>query len=588
MCPTRGRSAANQSAGEYPKPRNHAITHGLCAIPSNNFIRSKKSKFMKSFYNWTTVGRAVIIAFAIFNENLFAAAFTDGNIIICRVGDGTTAEASTGDPVFLDEYTTSGTLVQSIPMPTTSSGSGNSPNALVMSGTATSEGLITRSTDGRYIIITGYKSTIPAGSSLPASLSTTVPRTVGRVDSSGNIDTTTALTDFATGSNPRSAVSSDGTAFWLTSGVTSPRYATFGATTSLQISTTVANERQVNIFNGQLYISDSSGSAVRIGAVGTGLPTTAGQTIVNLPGFETSGSPYAFFFCTLNGGSSYDTLYVADDTNAAVSLQKWALVSGNWVLKNSVNENGVRGLVGVVNGTTVTLYSTTGASAATGGGTFWSITDTAGYNANFSTTTPTVLATATTDQAFRGVALAPFLVTAGADTIQRPNGSGNGTKIDVGTLLNNDSVSSGTKSITAVSPTSTGGGTVTLANGWVYYTPSGNPASDTFTYTLSDGLGGTATGTVTVNLLPPNNAASLNVVYGPMVVSGNFIVRFAGVPSDTYTVESNNVMSGTGWVKQGNYTAPADNTAGFGIGIFQVSDPTDGTSRFYRTVYPSY
>src|SRR2546428_816309 len=46
------------------------------------------------------------------------AAFTPGDLVIYRVGDGTTGSlASTGSPVFLDEYTTLGVLVQSIPVP---------------------------------------------------------------------------------------------------------------------------------------------------------------------------------------------------------------------------------------------------------------------------------------------------------------------------------------------------------------------------------------------------------------------------------------------------------------------------------------
>ena len=66
------------------------------------------------------------------------AAFTPGNLVIYRVGDGTSPLAGTGNPVFLDEYTTAGTLVQSIPMPTTVVGANR---RLVAGGTATSEGL---------------------------------------------------------------------------------------------------------------------------------------------------------------------------------------------------------------------------------------------------------------------------------------------------------------------------------------------------------------------------------------------------------------------------------------------------------------
>ncbi|WP_075074266.1 Ig-like domain-containing protein [Longilinea arvoryzae] len=67
-----------------------------------------------------------------------------------------------------------------------------------------------------------------------------------------------------------------------------------------------------------------------------------------------------------------------------------------------------RGLTGIVNGTTVTLYATRkGGNAAIGGGELVSLVDGGGYNAAFSSSTPTLLATAAANTAFRGVALAP-------------------------------------------------------------------------------------------------------------------------------------------------------------------------------------
>ena len=44
---------------------------------------------------------------------------TGGDILVARVGDGTAALTNLGNTYFLDEYTPTGTLVQSIAMPTT-------------------------------------------------------------------------------------------------------------------------------------------------------------------------------------------------------------------------------------------------------------------------------------------------------------------------------------------------------------------------------------------------------------------------------------------------------------------------------------
>ena len=322
------------------------------------------------------------------------------NLVVYRVGDGSGSLASTGNPVFVDEFTTAGALVRSTGMPT-------APHRLVASGTATSEGFITRSSNGKYVLLTGYDSTIPM-TGLASTASNVVNRTVGRLDASGAVDTSTGLTDAATGNNPRSVASVDGSSVWLTGGAGGIRFANFGAGTSVQLSTTVVNLRQVNIFGGQLFVSDASGSAVRVGTVGSGLPTTSGQTISNLPGFPTStGSPYGFFLADLDPNTpGLDVAYVADD---GVGLLKYSLVGGTWIANGTLGAaaDAYRGLTGSVSGNTVTLYSTRkGGSGATGGGELVQVIDAGGYNTALSGT-PALLATAAANTAFRGVAFAP-------------------------------------------------------------------------------------------------------------------------------------------------------------------------------------
>ncbi|HEX8913800.1 MAG TPA: PEP-CTERM sorting domain-containing protein [Humisphaera sp.] len=323
-----------------------------------------------------------------------AAPITAGNLVVYRVGDGSAALTNAGTAVFLDEYTATGTLVQSIALPTAANGS-NLP--LVASGTATSEGLLTRSADGRFIVLAGYGTT--AGTAgVASSASTSVPRVIGLINAQGTVDTTTGLTDAASANNPRSATSTNGTDLWLTGGAGGIRYATKGGTTSTQLSTDVTNLRQTNIFNGQLYVSTSSGTAVRLGTVGTGTPTASGQSITNLLGIPATGSPYAFHLADLSTTmDGPDTLYLTDDT--ANTISKFSLVGGTWTLNNTVAATSVRGLTASVSGTTVSLYATNGTLLT-------SLTDTAGYNANNNGTLATI-ATAATNTAFRGVALAP-------------------------------------------------------------------------------------------------------------------------------------------------------------------------------------
>ncbi|HTT57235.1 MAG TPA: ExeM/NucH family extracellular endonuclease [Opitutaceae bacterium] len=327
-----------------------------------------------------------------------AAAFTPGNLVVVRVGTGSAALSSSAAAVFLDEYTPAGALVQSVALPTAPS----LPNRqFSLSGTATSEGALALSVDGRYLVLAGYDAA-PGAGSVTTSSSASVNRVVARAAADGTVDTTTALTDFSTGSNPRSAASTDGTALWVAGGAGGARYATFGGTTSVQLSTTVVNLRVLGIFGGQLYTSSASG-AFRLATIDGGLPTTSGQTTVNLPGFPTSGgSPYGYFFATLGAGPGPDTVYVADDSSGA-GIQKYALVSGSWTLKGTITVANVRAVTGQVAGSTVTLYAS---GATTSVGTLYAYTDTSGYNAAPSGTLST-LALGAPNTVFRGLAFAP-------------------------------------------------------------------------------------------------------------------------------------------------------------------------------------
>jgi alpha-tubulin suppressor-like RCC1 family protein len=146
-----------------------------------------------------------------------------------------------------------------------------------------------------------------------------------------------------------------------------------------------------------------------------------------------------------------------------------------------------------------------------------------------------------------------------------------------------------TLTVTAVSATSTNGGTVTLDYGYItYYPPTDVTGADSFTYTVSDGHGNTDTGTVNVTIAS-STAVSLNVVYGPVVEYGDFVVRFAGTPGCEYTIEYTDSLDSPNWQWYANVTAPTDNANGFGKGIFEFRESTSvAPSRFYRTVYPSY
>ncbi|MDQ3457325.1 MAG: hypothetical protein M3513_18095 [Actinomycetota bacterium] len=313
-------------------------------------------------------------------------------------------------PAFLDEYDAAGTLVQSIALPTADDGSNRQ---LTNNGTASSEGFLARSTDGRYLTFGGYDA--DPGTTNPASLSSSaVNRVVGRVDGSGVVDTSIALSDAYSIGNIRSVVTDDGTRYWTGGSNAGVRFATAGATTSTSISTTTTNIRVVDIDSGQLYATSGSASNLAVNRIGSGLPTTSGQVATPIFPLLTGSptpSPYGFTFLDRNAAvPGNDTLYLADDTSTG--LRKYSFDGTTWTARGTFALS-TRGLTGTVTGSTATLYATT----TTGAGSLVRIVDTAASDAAISATS-TVVATGLANTAFRGVAFAP---TGGSTTPTAPS-----------------------------------------------------------------------------------------------------------------------------------------------------------------------
>ena len=175
--------------------------------------------------------------------------------------------------------------------------------------------------------------------------------------------------------------------------------------------------------------------------------------------------------------------------------------------------------------------------------------------------------------------------TAGADTL--------GTEQDkpvtaaVAKLLANDSDPDGDGlTISAITTPSSQSGTVTLSapgnSGTITYTPAaGFKGTDVFTYTLSDGRGGLATGTVTVTVRD-KNAPSLNVISITLTPQNTVLIKFAGIPGRTYQIQSTTDLNQPFTdVPGGQKTADAQ-------GRFEFEDTTNSSvnSRFYRAIEP--
>jgi len=354
--------------------------------------------------------------------------FTAGDLVIERVGDGTTTLINSGNPIFLDEYTPAGALVGSVEMPTTTTAGGNVQ--MLESGTATYDGELTLSADGSHLIVAGYDAA-PGGTSLTGSASASVPRVAGSVDANGNINSTTALTDFATIQNYRSATSSDGVTSFYVSGNNSTgnsgiATAGLGATTSTEVNADgTGGSGEVVIYNGALYaVSRTAGTGYTVATFTPSLPSGA-ATAVPLTGFPTVAkgsalpSPDSIFLAKLNptGTANPDTIYVTDDSatpagGTAGEIEKWSLVGSTWTETGFIAAPLARGLTGVVTTSpssglpVVTLYATSSGSGSITG-TLYSATDSTGFDGTASGTATTVVASIPTNETFRGITMAP-------------------------------------------------------------------------------------------------------------------------------------------------------------------------------------
>ena len=374
-------------------------------------------------------------AAAVVSATGFAGPFTAGNLVVVRVGDGVNPVASVASQIFLEEFTLGGAPVQTINGPVTTVGANRQ---ITMTGNSTSEGALFRSTDKHFLTFVGYDAAV--GTATPGTTSAaTINRVVAVANNAGVINTTTALSNANNNNQIRSAISTNGTDIWIGGNGTSTTggalYTTIGSSTAVQLASTPTNGRVIGIFNGQLYLSTQSGAFKGVNSVGTGLPTTSGQSTTNLPGFSSITVPvldnYGYYFADAN------TLYVAQNGTVAsgAGILKLTFDGSTWSIAYTLNvglTTGIRHLIGkTVAGNTV-LYATTGPTVVTASNQIVTVTDT-GVGSEFFP-----VATAPTNEIYRGIAFAPEA----SGTIVNANSivvtSGDQFSGNLGSLANSD------------------------------------------------------------------------------------------------------------------------------------------------------
>ena len=360
-----------------------------------------------------------------------AAPFSGGSLVVERIGNGTTTLSSTAFQISVLEVTTAGSLTQTIILP-----SGTS-DPQTDSGSASSDGYL--NTYSGFVSVPGYNNA--AGTAGVASLNSKVNSLLG---TSGTVVTRTLFpTGGPTGTPPspfsgnnyRSSIATSGSTFYAT-GHSSGSPVTGGAwyfdgTAFTQVSSTatgqVTNLRNVEIYNNQLFFSTGSGTTRGVYSIGSGLPTTSGQTATSFINMGTSAEAYGFVLFDTNNDSTLDLAYVADDrtTSTAGGINRFNFSGGAWsqtgsafrfdtsssLLTTSTAAAGgslvsIRGLTGTYDAatSTATLFATT---TQTSDNSLISFLDTGSLSTS---TTFNTLQSAGTNFVFRGVDVSPVAV----------------------------------------------------------------------------------------------------------------------------------------------------------------------------------
>ena len=276
------------------------------------------------------------------------AQFTPGDLVVVRVGDGTTTLANSAGPISLLEFDTIGTVISSpISVP---SGSGG----LQISGTGTSEGQLVLNADHTALTLAGYVPPFGGSGSLSGRSAANAPRGYVTIDYNRNVSATTTLTSDYSGQNIRSGFASSSSLWFTGSGTAAGNgLVYYNGTTSTTIQG--VNSRVLGYYGGSLYYSTGSGTQGIYKY--SGLPTSATTSTAFITGVSGQGtSPYDFVLST-----DGNTLYVADD---GIGVQKFTYNGSAWSLAYNFTDtdaanNKAYGLAVDFSGANPTIYWST-------------------------------------------------------------------------------------------------------------------------------------------------------------------------------------------------------------------------------------
>ena len=326
------------------------------------------------------------------------------NLVVIRVGDGAQTLSLNGNSIYLDQYTPAGAYVNTVTVPDSGTNSMvdiGMDNLTGVNSGATTGSCITRSLDGRFMVIAGYNTNLSHGADLSQSASTNVPRGVGLIESHGTYTMPVADTSSTYTSTLWRAALSDGTNnFWGAAEIVGTYYFGFNAAPAI-VQTNMINMRSMSQYNGDIYCAGAMSNQTGVLKV-SGMPTGFRSGT-----FLFAGSSGTFDMAVSPNGN---LIYVVDQRalGSGGGIQRYDFNGTSWALTYTLQigglnstKTGPRYITGDFSGPNPILYVTSN------DGTFdnnriISVVDTG------SGSTGTTLATAGVNQTFRGIQFGPL------------------------------------------------------------------------------------------------------------------------------------------------------------------------------------
>jgi hypothetical protein len=363
------------------------------------------------------------------SQNTPITKFTAGDLVVMRGGDATHSQNdySTGEvPMYLDEYTASGTYVGTYAIPT-------AVMTLPGIGLASHEGHLNISGNGQYIDFAGYQQPIdPNTARVTDGSGTGAYYQIGQVSTSGLFSHTALNATVASPQYLRAAYSNDGSEMWVASKYNGPpgqgfgggleyvaNFGTAGATTTALQGNT--DWRNVQIAGGQLYGGTGSSSVGTHGfyAIGTGAPTSPTPTNTLLTPLS-DNSTTAFGFVTLPGtqpingvAGTPNVAYVVGDPSGNAYIGKLYSSGGTPLSANNLTfaSRESIGALGSPEGLSVQIDPTNSKwvdiFVQTSTGVFEAIDKSGSSNGDFGALTFNQIVSSTSDTYFYGLTMIP-------------------------------------------------------------------------------------------------------------------------------------------------------------------------------------